>query len=156
MSRGGQRGSYGATRARGGYGARGGGRGAGRGQPSRGGLSKSFRNKRCRNCSYWAGESTYHNKPYTGPHAKCLYTRDGKRREGFEAIKATEEKSEFDEKAEAGYEDYGVDENGVDVAEEYDDYYGEDYYDGVYGVSEGAYLPQFMNDQGGPAIGAHD
>ena len=149
------------ARGRGGAGgrppARGGARG---GRPSRGGVSRSFANKKCRNCSYWMGRPVHHNRPYTGlSDSKCLYTPDGKRRQGYEEIKAAEEQSEEHHNDELREEeqDYGEDAR-VEAAEEYDDYYGGDYGDeyGVYGISEGAYLPKFAGKNGGLAIGSNE
>ena len=91
-----------------------------------------------------------------------MYTHDGRRRQGYEEIKAAEEQPEGQQEEESRVENYEYQEGErVDAAEEYE-YYGDEYGDeyggdyGVYGVSEGAYLPSFANEDGGLAIGANE
>lgn len=120
--------------------------------------------KKCRMCSSFAKKIICHKSPYNGkPGSQCLYTKDGKRRNKYEAINEVDldedESEDESETEESSSEEEGINyatQSSDDSSDEDEDegtWYDEN--DRIYGIRKGSKLPSFANDDGSEAIGAN-
>ena len=131
------------------------------------GLNPKLNKFRCKHCSRFAKRSIAHKGPYGGGStSNCLFNKQGRRRQGFEAINKAEEDGEEDENFEES--DQELEENEINQAEESDessededeaDDYESDQnedYSRIYQIQEGDYLPAFRDENGDPAMGSYE
>ena len=121
---------------------------------------------KCKMCSSFAKTIICHKGPYNGKSGShCLYTKDGRRRKGYEAINevAAQEESESEEEKESSEGEESEDNINYADSEDWEPSEDEESSEDedatlnrIYGIREGRRMPKFANKDGSPAIGAYE